>query len=81
MMYWDGNGTWHPWMAALMWLGMILFWAIVVFGVVWFVRSSGVSRQGPEAPDPERILQERLARGEIDGEEFQRRRDLIRSSR
>ena len=81
MMYYD-NGAWHPWVAALMWAGMILFWAFVIFGVVWLVRSSGPSQSSgtanPPPPDPERILQERLARGEIDTDEYRQRLEVLR---
>ena len=78
-MYYD-NGAWHPWVAALMWVGMILFWAFVVFGVVWLIRGSGQGQSTPQVapPDPERILQERLARGEIDGDEYRQRLEVLR---
>lgn len=62
------------------WLGMVLWWGAVVLAVVWFVRSLGGGR-GPGTPAPARaadpalqILRERYARGEIDTEEFDRRR-------
>jgi Predicted membrane protein len=60
---------------------MLAFWAIVVTAVVIAVRSG---RSGPgdvqaAASDPERILAERFARGEIDADEYTRRRDLLRS--
>lgn len=64
--------------------GMGFFWllvvALVVVGVVWAVRNSGAWQRPPELPppaDPRRILDERLARGEIDEEEYRRRRDTL----
>lgn len=80
MMLWYGNGGWHPWVAVVMWVGMLVFWALVIWGAVTLFRGSG--RGHPPGPsDPEQILKERLARGEIDVEEYERRRDLIASHR
>ena len=59
---------------------MIVFWAIVIIGVVAFIRRSGSSTPppGPTVPtiasDPsEQIVRERFARGEIDDSEFRTR--------
>jgi putative membrane protein len=80
MMFWYGNGGWHPWMLALMWIGMLLFWGLVAWGVIALFRGPGWGR-GSGPSDPVKILHERLARGEIDVEEYERRRDLIRLDR
>lgn len=63
-------------------IGMILFWAPVIIGVVvlarWLVSgpSGGGSSREKTALD---ILKERYARGEIEREEFERKkRDLNR---
>ncbi len=63
-----------------MMLGMVLFWALVVAGIVTLVRCAigrGSARgheRGNKALD---ILKERYARGEIEREEFeQKKRDL-----
>ena len=79
MMFWYGNGGWHPWMALLVFVGMLLFWALVVWGAFTLFRGSGGGGQGTARPDPEQILKERLARGEIDPEEYGRLRELINS--
>lgn len=58
----------------------LLFLALVVIGVVWAVRASSDRREPPSPPaggDPVRLLDERFARGEIDEEEYQRRRDVL----
>ncbi len=77
MMFWFGGG-WAWWQALLMWVGMIAFWGLIIWAIWFFV--SGLVR-GPQHPggsdDPGRILDERLARGEIDAEEYRRLRDLI----
>ncbi len=74
---WSGG---HWVVAAVM---MVLFLAALVALVLVLVNGSG-PRTGPSveaAPHEtaERILNERFARGEIDEEEFVRRRDTLRS--
>ena len=56
-------------------LGMLLFWGLVIVGIVWLVRSTGQSRQqsadkGPAAEAPLDILKRRYASGEINKEQF-----------
>ncbi|MFJ4691556.1 SHOCT domain-containing protein [Streptomyces sp. NPDC088766] len=75
MMFWYDHdvGGWG-WFA--MSAGMILFWALVITVVVLLIRALNSPRQHthtPAAPTPEEILRERLARGEIDEEEYRRR--------
>jgi putative membrane protein len=55
-------------------VAMVVFWAIVVFGIVALVRTFGHTHDQPAVPpaDPESILRERLARGEIDEEAFRK---------
>ncbi len=67
-----GGGAW-----ALMIFMMIVFWVVVVIGIVAFMRRSGSSTLplGPTGPTtasgtPEQILRARFARGEIDDSEF-----------
>lgn len=67
--YWWGFGG----------LFMLLFWVLVIAGIVWLVLAVGRpqprSADGPSAASG--ILEERLARGEIDAEEFRARRGAI----
>jgi putative membrane protein len=74
MMYGWGNQGWGIGMWIVMAVAMVIFWAIVVFGVVALVRYLGHTHETPPVPpaDPEAILRERLARGEIDDEEFRK---------
>jgi putative membrane protein len=76
-MMWGWNG-WSWWGWALMSFSMVAFWGLVIWGIVALFRRPGDGR--PERPDPERILAERFARGEIDEEEYHRRLQTLRST-
>jgi putative membrane protein len=67
---------WGWWL--LMSVGMVAFWALVVYGFVWLVRGAPPLRreEAPLAP-PDEILKRRLARGEITIEEYERLRGTI----
>lgn len=67
-----GAGWW-----IVMMLGMILFWGLVIFGIVWLFREFGSSRRGGRADDPRAILDRRLAAGEITVREYEQRRKLL----
>jgi putative membrane protein len=84
----DWNDGWADGMGAggwiLMTLVMVAFWALVIIGIVALFR--GLSRDGqasgPAAPrDPQQILEERFARGEIDADEYRARQEVLRASR
>ncbi len=57
---------------ALMVIGMVAFWALVIYGIVWLIRSSQDSQRSdqPPEPDPKAILKRRLAQGEISIDEY-----------
>lgn len=80
MMYgWYGDGGIGGWVA--MALMMLLFWGGVATVVILLIRGGqpGAWRSyGPPPDDPERILNERFARGEIDATEFNERRAALR---
>jgi len=73
-------GTFGGWGAGFGWIFMILFWALIVLAIVaivkWLMGTSG----GTGSPPPKsarQILDERYARGEIDQDEYERKkRDL-----
>lgn len=78
MMWGWGWGGWF-----FMGLMMVVFWGLIVFGAIALFRSWD---RGPNNPAPRedgdqarRILDERFARGEIDAEEYAKRRDVLRS--
>jgi putative membrane protein len=66
---------------------VVLFWALViaalVLGIRWLIRADQRGRlqpPGPRPEDPLEILRQRYARGEIDDEEYERRRKTLGGS-
>jgi putative membrane protein len=84
MMFWYGSAM-GGWGYAVVMIGMVVFWAAVIYGIAALIRQAG--RSGPPSgepalpPAPERLLAERFARGEIDEEEYQRRLAGLRAAR
>lgn len=66
-MMWDWVPWWH-------WLAMVGIWLLGIAMVVWAVSALF---PGQPPPDAHRILDERLARGELDVDEYRRRRDAL----
>jgi putative membrane protein len=84
MMNWYGAGM-SGWGYLLMIANTLLFWGLLVAGVVVLVRYFGsASRHGGVRPGqsatPEQILAERFARGEIDEDEYRRRLAVLRGA-
>lgn len=81
MMYgWGGNGFGAgEWVVMI--VGMVIFFAIVIFGIIVLVRYLGHNHDQPSTKgiDPEAILRERLARGEIEEDEFSRKLTVLRA--
>jgi len=72
-----GAGAW------LMGVSMLLFWALVITVVIVLLRrfTAGPASGEAQRREPDRaisILEERFARGEIDREEFEQRRQVLR---
>lgn len=81
MMFWYGDGM-SGWGYALMSVGMVVFWALVIAAVVALVRYLGGSQQpSGSRPTPEQVLAERFARGDIDDEEYRQRQEALRNAR
>ncbi|MEK6439193.1 SHOCT domain-containing protein [Pseudonocardia sp. T1-2H] len=67
------------WGYGLMSVSMVLFWGLIIFGVIALVRYLGRSDRSTAArPTPEQVLAERFARGEIDEQEYHQRLDALR---
>lgn len=79
MMWHDSSST--GWMGSLaMALWMILFWGGLILLVLWAIRSSGGAPRtgsGGHSTDALSALEERFARGDIDDQEFKRRRAAL----
>jgi putative membrane protein len=75
-MDWDWDGGW----GVLMVVGMVLFWALIIAGVVWLVRELS-SQKRPQAAgpddDPLRMLDRRLAEGKISPDDYRERRAIL----
>ncbi|MFF2205798.1 SHOCT domain-containing protein [Streptomyces sp. NPDC058145] len=81
MMFWydHGVGGWG-WFA--MSAGMIVFWVLIITLAVLLFRALNRPQEHththtPATPSAEDILGERLARGEIDEDEYRRRRNVL----
>lgn len=57
-------------------LGMILVWGLIILLVVWLVRSFS-SENAVNGKSARQILDERFARGEIDEEEYNRKKQTL----
>jgi putative membrane protein len=83
------NGAWGTGQWIAMWAFMAAFWLVLVAAVVVVARSFATRGDRADArdardardafPDPQRILAERLARGEIDIDEYTRRHNVLGS--
>jgi putative membrane protein len=85
MMWWN-HGGWGAgdWLA--MSFMMVVFWGLLIALVIWLVRSTRSDRvpgrrpAGIPAQPADEVLAERFARGEIDEDEYTRRRALLHST-
>lgn len=75
MMYWFGNDI-SGWGYALMIVSMAVFWGLLITGFVLLTRSAGRH----ESPNPEQVLAQRFARGEINEAEYRDRLVALRGS-
>ncbi|ORI13503.1 SHOCT domain-containing protein [Rhodococcus sp. 1168] len=81
MMYWYGNDP-TGWGYALMIIGMVVFWGVLITGVLLLLRSQGA--RGSQQTHPpvlytaEQLLAERFARGEIDEDDYRARLTTLR---
>ena len=71
----DWGAGWWILMAAM----MVVFWGLVILGIVWVIRSLGPGHHPhhTQAGSPLDVLDQRLAAGEITPKEYRERRDLL----
>jgi putative membrane protein len=79
-MDWD-DGWW-----VVMMIGMVIFWALVVLGIVWLVREFsgnrglGLGLGGRRESEPLELLDRRLAEGTISPDDYRERREILTGS-
>lgn len=77
-----GGMGWGAWLT--MGFALVVFWGLVITGIVLLVRSLGHREEVPHQPAGPtaalRILEDRFARGDIDADEYSRRRQLLGST-
>jgi putative membrane protein len=66
------------WMIVMM-LGMVVFWGLVIVGIVWLLREAIGRGHQATSGDPLGILDRRLAEGQISVEEYEQRRRVLGS--
>lgn len=77
MMFWYG-GHLVFWQASLMWIAMIAFWGLIAWAVyVLLARATLGPGHADHSPEAHRTLDQRLANGEINIEEYQSLREAI----
>ena len=80
---WGMMGSWAPGWGGLMMIPMVLFWALVIWGIVWLVRSAGGGHahyhtgQLEQRDSALEILKTRYAKGEISKAEFEEKKKDI----
>lgn len=70
-----GRDNWEWWEWLSMTVGMVAFWALVVWAVVMLVKRN--DRPHSEPRDAAAVLDSRFARGEIDEDEYRARRAAL----
>ncbi|MFJ8114037.1 SHOCT domain-containing protein [Streptomyces sp. NPDC096132] len=79
MMFWYDHGV-SGWGWFAMSAGMVLFWALIITVAVLLFRAVNRPQEHthpPATPSAEDILRERLARGEIDEDDYRRRLNAL----
>ena len=67
------SGGWWILMAAM----MVVFWGLVILGVVWIARSLGSPQRHHHGTSAIEVLDSRLAHGEISPDEYRERRSVL----
>lgn len=72
-MDWDGNWS------VLMIVGMVLFWGLLIVGIVLALRGVGASKatRAESDRDPLRVLDRRLAEGTLSPDDYRERRAIL----
>jgi putative membrane protein len=86
MMFWSDHDM-SGWGYTAMVIGMVLFWALIIVGIIALIRFSTGATQTRAIPayppyneSPEQLLASRFARGEIEESEYQQRLAVLRAA-
>jgi putative membrane protein len=84
-MMWNWHTGWSWWGWLGMSVSMLIFWGLVIWGIVVLVRYLSTPEQhvpsaGQRSTSPDTILAERFASGEIDDREYAHKRQMLRSN-
>ncbi|MEI6254350.1 MAG: SHOCT domain-containing protein [Mycobacteriaceae bacterium] len=88
MMFWTDHDM-SGWGYAGMVIGMVLFWALIIVGIIALIRYTAGANHTQATPQPpaytdyetpERLLAGRFARGEIDEAEYRQRLEVLRNT-
>lgn len=74
--YWGWHPVWGTWHIGMM-LVMLLFWGLVIVGLVLGIRWLITQGREPRTDSPLDILKRRYARGEIDRQEYEAQKQEI----
>ena len=76
----NGHMDWDGGWSVVMVVGMVLFWALLIAGIVWVVRDLArgrVQERGRAGDEALRILDRRLADGSISADDYRERRAML----
>lgn len=86
MMFWTDHDM-SGWGYAGMVIGMVLFWVLIIVGIIALIRFSPGATQTraipaypPSSESPEQLLAARFARGEIEESEYHQRLAVLRAA-
>lgn len=88
MMFWSDHDM-SGWGYTGMVIGMVLFWALIIVGIIALIRFSTGANQSrgiaqPQSysdyESPEQLLAGRFARGELDETEYRHRLEVLRAT-
>jgi putative membrane protein len=77
---WGMHGDVSGWWMIVMMPVMLLFWAGIVFGIVWIARGGLDTRREERRETPREILDRRFAEGAITEQDYNERREVIANS-
>jgi len=82
MMDWESGQGW-AYMHGFGWIFGLLFWIVLIVATVaalrWLASKSGKNLTPPSEKSALEILDERFARGEIDQQEYEQKRQILKS--